>query len=88
MSHTAVRQYQERHFINPLSLIQITHFFSRIYFFPFFNYILQAARAGIQNLTKTLAIEWGSKGIRINCVAPGTSFSSTGPSPIRFLTTL
>ncbi|KAJ3069171.1 hypothetical protein HDU98_007752 [Podochytrium sp. JEL0797] len=31
-----------------------------------------AARAGVENLTKTLAQEWGSQGIRINCVAPGT----------------
>jgi citronellol/citronellal dehydrogenase len=30
-----------------------------------------AARAGVENMTKTLAIEWASRGIRINCVAPG-----------------
>ena len=35
-----------------------------------------AARAGVMNLTKTLAIEWVSRGIRINCVAPGIIFSS------------
>lgn len=29
-----------------------------------------AARAGIQNLTKSLAVEWASSGITINCVAP------------------
>jgi citronellol/citronellal dehydrogenase len=30
-----------------------------------------AARAAIANLTKTLAVEWGRYGIRINAVAPG-----------------
>ncbi len=31
-----------------------------------------AARAGIQNLTITLALEWARHDIRLNCVAPGT----------------
>lgn len=30
-----------------------------------------AARAGMQNLTKSLAIEWARFGIRVNAVAPG-----------------
>ncbi len=30
-----------------------------------------AARAGVENMTKTLAIEWAQHGIRINAVAPG-----------------
>ena len=29
-----------------------------------------AARAGVENLTKTLAVEWADNGIRLNCVAP------------------
>ena len=29
-----------------------------------------AARSGIENLTKSLAIEWAPDGIRLNCVAP------------------
>lgn len=29
-----------------------------------------AARAGVDNLTKTMAIEWAANGIRINAVAP------------------
>lgn len=35
-----------------------------------------AARAGVDNLTKTLAVEWGRKGVRVNAVAPGVINSS------------
>lgn len=35
-----------------------------------------AARAGIDNMTKTLAIEWAKSGVRINAVAPGIIDSS------------
>ena len=35
-----------------------------------------AARAGVENLTKTLAQEWSNFNIRINCVAPGIIESS------------
>ncbi len=36
-----------------------------------------AARAGVDNLTKSLAVEWANRGIRINSVAPGI-IKSTG----------
>ena len=36
-----------------------------------------AARAGVDNLTKSLAVEWANRNIRINCVAPGI-IQSTG----------
>lgn len=45
-----------------------------------------AARAGVENLTKTLAQEWSDHHIRINCVAPGIIESSgldTYPKPIK-----
>lgn len=35
-----------------------------------------AARAGVENMTKTLAQEWSDFNIRINCVAPGIIESS------------
>ncbi|MFT7121418.1 MAG: citronellol/citronellal dehydrogenase [Neolewinella sp.] len=47
-----------------------------------------AARAAVENLTKTLAQEWATYGIRLNCVAPGTIMSSgldTYAEPIRAL---
>jgi citronellol/citronellal dehydrogenase len=37
---------------------------------------MSAARAGIENLTWTLAMEWASADVRVNCIAPGTILSS------------
>jgi len=36
-----------------------------------------AARAAVDNLTKSLAIEWMHNGVRVNCIAPGTVYSPT-----------
>lgn len=35
-----------------------------------------AARAAVVNLTKTLAVEWGAAGVRVNAIAPGWVLSS------------
>lgn len=36
-----------------------------------------AARAAVENLTKTLSLEWSPCAVRINCVAPGVVYSAT-----------
>jgi len=37
-----------------------------------------AARAGVENLTKTLACEWIHSRVRINCVRPGIIYTKSG----------
>jgi NAD(P)-dependent dehydrogenase (short-subunit alcohol dehydrogenase family) len=52
-----------------------------------------AAKAGVQGLVRSLAVEWAARGIRVNAIAPGTvstemqhAFMQTGyASPERFL---
>jgi citronellol/citronellal dehydrogenase len=31
-----------------------------------------AARSGVLGLTRTLALEWATDGVRVNCIGPGT----------------
>jgi NAD(P)-dependent dehydrogenase (short-subunit alcohol dehydrogenase family) len=37
-----------------------------------------AAKAGVELLTKTLALEWGAEGIRANCITPGPTDETEG----------
>jgi NAD(P)-dependent dehydrogenase (short-subunit alcohol dehydrogenase family) len=37
-----------------------------------------AAKAGVELLTKTLAVEWGPEGIRANCITPGPTDETEG----------
>jgi NAD(P)-dependent dehydrogenase (short-subunit alcohol dehydrogenase family) len=37
-----------------------------------------AAKAGIELLIRTLAIEWGPEGIRCNCISPGPTAETEG----------
>jgi 3-oxoacyl-[acyl-carrier protein] reductase len=39
-----------------------------------------AAKAGIENLTATMAVEWGHLGIRVNVIAPGVIMTDTSQS--------
>jgi len=39
-----------------------------------------AAKAGVELLTKTLALEWGPSGIRANCITPGPTDETEGMS--------
>jgi NAD(P)-dependent dehydrogenase (short-subunit alcohol dehydrogenase family) len=40
-----------------------------------------AAKAGIENLTATMAVEWGHLGIRVNAVAPGVVVTERNSGP-------
>jgi citronellol/citronellal dehydrogenase len=37
-----------------------------------------AARAGVENLARSLAVEWAEHGVRVNVVAPGNNIRSSG----------
>jgi len=39
-----------------------------------------AAKAGLENLTATMAVEWGHKQIRVNAIAPGVVLTTTNSS--------
>ncbi|MCU1512981.1 MAG: family oxidoreductase [Microbacteriaceae bacterium] len=46
-----------------------------------------AAKAAVENLSSTLAVEWGHLGIRVNCVAPGLVLTELDDTPAGVMNT-
>ncbi|WP_219417657.1 SDR family NAD(P)-dependent oxidoreductase [Pseudonocardia nigra] len=42
-----------------------------------------AAKAGVLAMTRSLAVEWGGRGIRVNCIAPGPTEAGARHRPRR-----
>ena len=43
-----------------------------------------AAKAGVLSITKTLAAEWGSRGVRVNAIAPGIMVTEGASQNLKF----
>lgn len=71
MCKEAYRQWMEK---NGGAIVNIIMENSRGY--PFAAHS-GAARAGVENLTRSLSIEWAASGVRINAVTPGVIYSET-----------
>src|SRR5919202_3338161 len=41
-----------------------------------------ASKAGVANLTRGLALEWGKQGINVNCLAPGVFYPTNMTAPL------
>jgi gluconate 5-dehydrogenase len=41
-----------------------------------------ASKAGVANLTRGLAMEWGQSGVRVNCIAPGVFYPTRMTAPL------
>lgn len=71
MCREAYQQWMEQH---GGAIVNITMENSKG--FPMFSHS-GAARAGVENLTRTLSIEWAASGVRVNAIKPGIIFSET-----------
>ena len=45
-----------------------------------------SAKAGVLAMTKSLAVEWGDRGVRLNCVAPGIMVTEGASENLKFAT--
>jgi peroxisomal trans-2-enoyl-CoA reductase len=79
MSKEAYNQHFEKN--GNSSIVNITADFSRG--MPMMAHT-SAARAAVDNLTKTLSVEWAANGVRVNSVAPGVIYSSTARASYGF----
>jgi NAD(P)-dependent dehydrogenase (short-subunit alcohol dehydrogenase family) len=55
----------------PASIVNISSMSGRVVNVPQKQVAYNVSKAGVDMLTKTLAIEWADRGIRVNAIAPG-----------------
>jgi NAD(P)-dependent dehydrogenase (short-subunit alcohol dehydrogenase family) len=55
----------------PASIVNISSMSGRVVNVPQKQVVYNVSKAGVDMLTKTLAIEWADRGIRVNAIAPG-----------------
>ena len=56
---------------HPGSIVNVASMCAHITCFPQREAAYNASKAGLLHLSKSLAVEWAQKGIRVNCISPG-----------------